>query len=503
MATANPPPVTKAEQIRAFAEAFFTHFGAQLQPHGDELIVTLPPELVEAFGKPKLYLVFPAGRDGEPRDLSPNEDLLVYGSRTFDQMLALLANRGEVAQLHFATTIDIAFNKSPLSLHNCQVIENKVASRDELFYLFNFRVIYVSDEKQEQFITIALDASGQPRPDIIEFVAQFDSQPHLPDALHTTDAQILGLKLNQAELEVKKLIDDEADVLQQAIQERLQKVLLRLHTYYQRLLDEIDADDPIKAEALRNDLQQDLSRQVADEMERHRLRVTVSSISHAVAVIPVADHTLTLATHHTQQMVSLTQNLHSGQVDLLTCHHCDQPVDTLALCDHEHLVHAHCLDTCHCCQKEVCHRCGIQSCAICDKKVCFECVASCAYDDRWLCAEHIQQCAICGQNYCSDHAATCGVCSQSYCHNCVDTNAECTTCRTAQLSEVAADVQPPAIPGQKTDRLQWRSSQNQVYTIYIGQLPNVLAALGRMVVVVDQAGQVVFWTKTGLLKWLL
>src|SRR6187401_3875787 len=86
--------------MQAFAENFFRYFGAQLLANDHELIVDLPPELVSVFGKNRLYLVLPQGQ-GEVRELSPTEDLLVYGSRVFDQMLSLLAGRGEAVHLYF------------------------------------------------------------------------------------------------------------------------------------------------------------------------------------------------------------------------------------------------------------------------------------------------------------------------------------------------------------------------------------------------------------------
>ena len=44
--------------VRAFAEAFFAHFGARAFPLDDNLVVDLPPDLAAAFGKERLYLVF-------------------------------------------------------------------------------------------------------------------------------------------------------------------------------------------------------------------------------------------------------------------------------------------------------------------------------------------------------------------------------------------------------------------------------------------------------------
>ena len=64
--------------MKSFAETFFKSFGAQVSPQADELVVDLPPDLANTFGKSRLYLVFPQGTSqGEPRELSPTEDLLL------------------------------------------------------------------------------------------------------------------------------------------------------------------------------------------------------------------------------------------------------------------------------------------------------------------------------------------------------------------------------------------------------------------------------------------
>ena len=150
--------------MKSFAELFFTRFGAAIQPAEDELVVDLPPELVSIFGKPRLYLVF-TGKDGKQRELSPGEDLFVYGSRTFDQMLSLLNGRGVMAHFCLPNKYPApSGNEAPLPLHNCRQAAHQAQVRSELFYVVNFRSVYVSDEKVEEVTTVVLDAEGEPRP---------------------------------------------------------------------------------------------------------------------------------------------------------------------------------------------------------------------------------------------------------------------------------------------------------------------------------------------------
>ncbi|MEW5956907.1 MAG: hypothetical protein AB1801_04230 [Chloroflexota bacterium] len=486
--------------MRTFAETFFKTFGAAVQRQAGELVVDLPPDLAAAFGKPRLYLVFPSPQ-GEPQDLSPAEDLLVYGSRIFDRMLALLEQRGEAAQLGWPSrlTLDPDHPPLPLPLHNCLVRERQVEIRTGLFFVFNFRVAYVSDEKQEEFLTIVLDAAGRPRPDLLDMLARLEPAQPVEHPLELDPAAWRQL-LAQAGDAARRQVEQPAAELEQAIRPRLDKALLRLTTFYRRLLDEVDSGDAAKDEAIRAELQQDLSRKIAGELERHRLQVTLRPLNYAVAHVPLARYRFTLATRHTQQPLELIQNLFTRQVESPACHHCRQPVDHLALCERGHPVHAHCLDTCGQCRRDICLTCGLEACAGCGQPVCNDCTATCAYCERRLCAEHVSQCAICGAAHCTDHAATCRWCGQTYCLRCAP-GGECNTCRQALAGPVVAAVSLPAIAGLNPARYRWRQAENNAYRVYFGQRTGLLSpVLNWLIVVTDRSGTVVRRQTMGLMR---
>jgi hypothetical protein len=480
--------------MKTFAETFFKHFGAHVSPHEDELVVNLPPDLADVFGKPRLYLVFP--EPGKTRDLTPGEDLLAYGSRTFDQMLTVLKDRGQAAYLdlpvqfaHPAEGQDL----SPLPLYNCQTLRNYVTSHQDLFYVFNFRAAYVSDEKQEEFVTVVLDVEGRPQPDVAGMLANLDFAQLPTFQPLQFDAHKLRQMLDLASQAAHERADARAAELEKTIQPRLEKVLLRLARYYRRLMEEVKSDDPAQDDAVRADLQRDLSRQIADELERHRLRVTLVPISYALAQVPFARHQLTLRTRHTQQIVQVGQNLHTGQVAPVLCHHCGEAVERLALCDHGHPVHPDCLSTCHRCERDVCHTCGVQPCAMCNQRVCADCVARCAYCDRWLCASHVQRCAICDQAFCTDHSFRCRLCGQLYCSQ-HERKGKCDTCRSA--------LSGPIIDAARIAWLEpgyaWRQAKNQAYTIYVGRR----SLWRRLIIVTDKSGQVIHREEIGSLRGL-
>lgn len=493
--------------MRSFAETFFTRFGAKVYPLEAELVVDLPPELAATFGQPRLYLVFADQTQAEPRELSPTEDLLVYGSRTFEQMLGLLAGRGEVMQLILPGQVPLGPDDQPLfslRLHNCRLLDSRSRTQAEPFYIFNFRAVYRSDEKQEEFITLSLDAQGRPHPATLSAVAALESfQPPSPPL--SPDRETLQRLLDKAAGLARQQAEARAAELEQALQARLHKTLLRLTTFYRRLAAEVNTDDPAQAEAVHADLQRDLTRKIADELESHRLRITLTPLSYALALTPLAHYELALATRHTQQKLAVVQNLHTGQMEHFDCRHCGQPVDPLALCERGHAVCPSCLDSCHHCQHDICRACGIQACASCHKLVCRRCTAVCAYCDRWLCAAHIAACAGCGHNFCTGHALSCRCCGQTYCQQCGQSGT-CQTCHLALMSEPLAAAHVPAIAGVKPERYRWGRAENRAGVIYIGRNKGLdVGSLvgGYPVIVTDSSGQVLHWRKMRSLTWWL
>lgn len=320
-------PASSRRSIQLFAQTFFQQFGAQVVAQEDELMIDLPPDLATAFGKARLYLVIPSG-PGQTRDLSPTEDLLVYGSRIFDQMLALLRERGERAHLHFPLQVSITLDHIPPAfspLAGYTVLETQADTYQGQFYLFNFRAVYVSDEKQEAFFTVVLDAEGQPRPELSALATEAEPLLDSPAQAPNVEPEQLRQLLDRATETAHHIVEAHIAELEIEIQARLEKTLLRLTGYYQRLMDEVKSDDPARDETVRTDLQQDLDRKIADELERYHLQVTVSPVSYATAFIPFAHYHVSLTTPR-QQADQLPVNADNGPVKHLDCQPCTDPV---------------------------------------------------------------------------------------------------------------------------------------------------------------------------------
>lgn len=473
---------------KSFAEFFFSRFGAQISPGQDELIVDLPPELAAVFGKPRLYLVFP---EGEPRPLSPTEDLLVYGSRTFERMLSLLEGRGEVTCFGLpALFLAQPDGDLPLPLHNCRPLETSLQTGTDPFYIINFRAVYSSDEKQEEFITLVLDAAGEPCSAQIAALLQGEALP-LPDSPLAIEPEALRRILDRAGELVYQQVDARAAKLEHDLRPRLQTALLRLVAFYRRLADEVDSGAPEQDAALRAEVQQELVHKIAEELERYRLQATVTPMSCAVILAPVARYHLVLATRYSRHSgLTLKRNLYTGEVEPLPCYNCQEPLDHISLCDRGgHPVHTFCLQRCIGCEQEVCLACGITPCAICAHPVCDACIAVCSHCQRRLCAAHVASCAICGEPYCETHSFQCGWCGQHYCCRCGQ-EGECETCRRALAAE-AGELPPLAGIKFEAEHYDWQRAENKAYNIYIGHSKGILLSSlrGSLVVVTDPAGK--------------
>jgi hypothetical protein len=65
-------------------------------------------------------------------------------------------------------------------------------------------------------------------------------------------------------------------------------------------------------------------------------------------------------------------------------------------------------------------------------------------------------------------------------------------------------VSLPAIAGLRPEQYRWRQAENKLYAVYLGQrrLPSFIPAWlgGQVVVVVNRAGEPVYWDRRGLLK---
>ena len=487
--------------MRTLARDFFTLFGAHVRDAGDgEVEVHLPPDLAAHFGKERLYLVF------STTELSPYEDLVVYGSRVFEDMMAWLEGRGERVRWRLPVrALDHAFEDGPpteLTFVNCAVEQADARSEEALLFGFNFRLTYTADDRREEIYTVILDADGQPHPEM-QHLLKVSQDVSLKD--NSSDGVVTPAKAptrtrlvelaEEAQARAVTHAETQAAALEADLHQRLHRVLVRLTTYYQRQIDEVATRDEARAEEARQVMEEDLQRKIADELESHRLRVQVRLVSTAQVGRPVRHYPVVLRSRHVTHTLALRRDLHTGELDPIPCHACEQPMTEIALCAAGHVVGADCVRTCHDCGRDVCTACGVQTCAVCRKLVCHECKHICHVCGDWACGEHFLVCPICEEETCTAHSFECKVCRQRYSINCQTQKRVCKTCATLEpvLPEKVIIFTRDLAELQQRYRHWWRG-QNARYRIYKGE-----RFLGHIVVVEDRAtGKMILRREGGL-----
>ncbi|RME62058.1 MAG: hypothetical protein D6790_06925, partial [Caldilineae bacterium] len=288
----SPLPIPTVEQseghskLRAFTQSFFETYGATVRPYSRAggLTVELPPELAQHFGKPTLHLVF------ENSEVTSLTDLVAYGSRVFDQIMAYLDQQAAVTVQHLPrrhTGAGALLNA--VTLRNVAVTDLKLEEQQRPLYLFNWHITFRSDDKHEEIFPVMLDGDGERVPliqtggEAVRDAEPLDLDALLADAAPEEppeDGESPRLPpmthLVRLAETARKFAFYHADVrcveLEKEILPRLHKVLSRLTTYYQQQIDEVyDSHDPDGEK--RRSLEEDLQRKIAEEVENHRLRV--------------------------------------------------------------------------------------------------------------------------------------------------------------------------------------------------------------------------------------
>ncbi len=414
--------------LREFALAFFRTFGAQITERTSDSTawVDLSEELSTHFGKPGLHLVFQNG------DLPDGADLVVYGSRLFDQMMDFLDFRGGATLLQLPRRHQGADQLlRAIQPRNAAVMGLKLEEQQRQLFVFNWHITYRSDDKREELFTVVLDGEGkrigladgngagdEAGPKLQDWLTDGDpiavengkQSAHLPPMTH----------LNRLAENARKYALYHADVhcvaYEAEILPRLHKVLSRLTSYYEQQIGEVyDSHDPQGDK--RRVLESDLQRKIAEEIENHRLRVQARLLSYAIVQTPLAVANITLSAGTQSVAVQVARDLYTGAMTHPLCHVCGDAVSSLVVDGANHVLCENCTRRCAECQDVLCDRCGLYECPTCDQQLCEKCSRYC-----WSC----------GQRACTAHSDRCPICADDVCHACQELCAECGTrqCRT-------------------------------------------------------------------------
>jgi hypothetical protein len=305
-----------------------------------------------------------------------------------------------------------------IGIANARLSQKKGAMEQQALhhYLrFNFKVTFVSDEKQESLASIVMDAqNGYAVSDPLHLQRLFSTEttpgyPHMsvasPRWLGAGDidsAQTYQALLERAQKTLESQLSPRMTAMQQRIQRFLELDQARIEEYY----DALEADLRRRIERAEGSesgrgikgnqeklvaVQGERTAKLSDIRARYQLRlelelVNVQRIVQPKVILPVeiGDRRLTVT-----RFVVWDPLQH--ELEALVCDVCGQPGENLHLCTGGHLAHEDCLaPQCIDCKREYCQRCAeqVQACVVCGEPVCRPSLITCPQCKRGTCREH-------------------------------------------------------------------------------------------------------------------
>ncbi len=290
--------------------------------------------------------------------------------------------------------------------------ENGAMARAQLHYYarFNFKVAFVSDEKQEIIVSQWMDVnrgiaastldiqsdllllSPEPPPHLSVAALQwatdleplsFDAMSQVLDKASHAVAHTLGPRLEQAQRRSRRLLELD---------------LARLISFYDETEHDLErrlrgSTDENRAASLRSKLalaQIDRQRKLADVQEKHRLRLSLDLVNVALVAQPKLALRAWIENRYQKLPYDFIWDpvLHTLEAPL--CVVCQRPFTRLHLCANGHLMcdaHTH---NCDLCKREFCGLCQDQ-------------MGACATCGRTICPKSQIRCKSCAEVYCADH----------------------------------------------------------------------------------------------------
>jgi hypothetical protein len=399
-----------AGEAARFAEAFFAAHGAALRPLGPGVVeVVLPEDMEAAFGASPLRLSLGGAGAGEA-------DTVVPGGRVFDAMVAHLGPRGRCA----------AFRRRPgpeapvaLASWGGDVRAMAPEAADRVARVYDFHLSFLTDERVDMLWSVALDEAGRRWEAPLAWLAEQDELEDLPGPGAAHHLLALAEGVARAEHLARAHAERAAAGPEVAAAERLATVEQRLVAFHAELEAELplrrkpgQADHEALAawEAARRDVRAELARRLASEAQRHRLRVLVRAVGHALVVSPGVRWRWRLSAGPVAREVAAWQDLATGEVAWPPCERCGRADGGVGLCQLGHLVCAACQAPCRDCAAACCGA-ELVACGCCGARLCQRCRAGCATGHP-CCRTHLVACACCGRQVCSGCGATCPACER-------------------------------------------------------------------------------------------
>ena len=291
------------------------------------------------------------------------------------------------------------------------------AATQHHYLLCNFKVTFLSEEKQEDLMAVVMDVQAGHAVESAELRQQLmllDTEPTFEglavaaprwqDTADPVAPSTLQLLLPRAEAALRAQLADQATSLATRMERHLALDLARIGDYYDEMRTDLlkrqgrlaadderrqDFDDKLAM------LSAERATKLDDARGRYQLRVDIKLVNVIVATQAKVTLPMSISNRTAQITRTVVWDPLRHRLEPLVCNVCGKPGEGLYLCTGGHLAHERCLAP-HCvdCKRAFCQLCVDQlaECVVCHRPVCQPSLIQCPNCGRGTCNEHQQLC---------------------------------------------------------------------------------------------------------------
>jgi hypothetical protein len=288
------------------------------------------------------------------------------------------------------------------------------------YVCFNFKAAVISDEKQEQLVSIIMDAhTGYPAAEAALIEAQAAAKPDgvlesLSDApirwrsddnrplKASLDQKTLAALLDRAKTAVLREMSDHLGQLQKRVNRFRELDEARVTEYYNELERDLQQRRNRAAKERRASLtdkletvQTERTHKLADIAERYQVQLNLTLLNVKVIQQPKLIMPVRIENRAAKISAYAVWDPLQHRLEPLACQVCGLPIQRAYLCHNGHLVHEDCLaPSCIDCKRVFCQQCADQ-------------VGECEVSQEPLCNHSRIICDDCGRGTCQTHKDLC------------------------------------------------------------------------------------------------
>jgi hypothetical protein len=394
-------------KIRSFVTKCLESIGALVEfTEYDYAEALIPDDFADYFdGQTYFNLSF----DFDVARQHEDSEFVTYGSFFLDRVVELASHRGLACKRHIMDE-DVEGRTLPqkikgrIAFRNCRGTFLANAPVIYHYVLFNFKVSYISDEREDRIVKVLVNLNtGHVDDRMLEAIGSviFTDNPHTSYTVEQMSS------IDNAYQAAMRVLEER---IQPVIHEINGKIRVRLAGEKKRIIeyyDEIDSELNLKREKLVGTGKDDGIKSIDDKLrlsgierqrrlneieEKNALKVSIMLFSATLISHTKIRNRYRVKRGKVERDIHVVWNPILNDVDPLICEVCGDATLEVEVCSKSHIGCGKCVHTCSVCGAYLCKDCGMTECAVCGDPLCGQCKTVCENCGDVLCGKHVEFC---------------------------------------------------------------------------------------------------------------